>query len=201
MGLVAATVMLEVVTHYDPDALPALKDRLALTWPSLTNFQWYRLLTSPFIPANSGFAAAGVGISVLSVPLAEWSLGTRRVVVAFFAGDWLSTLPALVALRIAAGEGSEHARRLLAEPDSGSSSGSLACLAALVIALPRWPRLVSAVVFIAILAGRMVWWHRLYDFQHAAAAVAAATIALATTRMRNRGLTRRAAAAASGPDS
>jgi hypothetical protein len=105
-------------------------------------------------------------LAVVVPPLAEWRLGSRTTPLIFFGGDWLSTVPILLGLRLAAA-GSGHAAELAATPDVGSSAGGWALAAALAWSSPpgRWRRLAVAAVLggLTIVA---VTYHRLFDIQH-----------------------------------
>lgn len=167
--LALVTLAFETATHFDPGLYPELERHLALNWEALERFELHRLLLSPLLQTSPGFSTTIFGLTSIVVPAYELQDGTRRAIAIFFAGDWLSTLPVLFTLKLAAAAGSASAARLASEPDSGSSSGGFACLGALACSLPfawRTSAFAGLGLFFAI---RLALWHRLFDFQHALA--------------------------------
>lgn len=167
--LIATTLALETATHFDRVLFDTLQVHFAVDWESFERFEFYRLATSPFIQTSPGYSQTIIGLTSLTLPVFELRTSTLRTLTTFFAGDWLSTVPILVVLKVAGLAGNDVAARLATERDSGSSSGGFACLGALCLSLPfRWriAGLSSLAIFFAI---RLAYWHRLFDFQHAAA--------------------------------
>lgn len=164
--LAAVTITLQTATHFDPALHPELQGHLALDWDALESLELYRIVVSPFLQTGAGFSPTILGLTTLAVPVYEVCAGTRRAVITFFAGDWLSTLPILFSLKVAGWLGSASAARLVSQPDSGSSSGGFACLGAFTLLLPWRLRLLAICGLAGFFAVRLVAWHRLYDFQH-----------------------------------
>lgn len=176
IALALITVALEAATAYDHSLFPELQSHLALDWQALERFEVYRIVVSPFIQTSPGFSPTVLGLTTLVVPVYELREGTRRAVTLFFTGDWLSTLPALFFLQAAGWLGSSAAAQLARTPDSGSSCGGFACMTAFLCTLPfRW-RTAGFLTLVLFFAWRIALWHRLFDFQHALAAVAGVAV-------------------------
>lgn len=176
IALALITVALEAATAYDHSLFPELQRHLALDWQALERFEVYRIVVSPFIQTSPGFSPTVLGLTTLVVPVYELREGTRRAVTLFFTGDWLSTLPALFFLQAAGWLGSSAAAQLARTPDSGSSCGGFACMTAFLCTLPfRW-RTAGFLTLVLFFAWRIALWHRLFDFQHALAAVAGVAV-------------------------
>lgn len=171
MLLAATTILLAAATQRHEGLHADLQRHLALDWDALEDFQFYRIALSPFVQTSPGFSPTVLGLTTLAVPMYEIRDGTRRAIALFFAGDWMSTLPILVALQVAGWLGNTTASRLASTPDSGSSSGGFACMAALIASLPLVLRLLGLASLGGFFVIRLAFWHRLYDFQHALAAL------------------------------
>ena len=95
---------------------------------------------------------------------------------AFFMGDLLSSVPVLLVLRLAAGQGSHVAALNLVSRDGGTSSAMFAAIAAATYGLPRGSETArrwryGAICALSIFLLTLVLWrHRLFDVQHMAAA-------------------------------
>ena len=169
VALACVTVAFEALTHFDHSLFPELQRHLALNWESLTHFEFYRIVVSPFIQTSPGFSPTILSLTSVVVPVYELREGTRRAIALFFMGDWLSTLPVLFALQAAGWLGNATAGRLAGLPDSGSSCGGFACLAAFCCSLPfRW-RVTGLAALVGFSVVRLASWHRMFDFQHALA--------------------------------
>jgi membrane associated rhomboid family serine protease len=175
-------------TAIDPQLHAHLLRHFGLDWHQLATGQLWRLVTAPLLQASAGFAWSNLLLLAVVVPLAEWRLGSRATPLVFFGGDWLSTIPVLLGLGLAAALGSAPAAALAATPDVGSSAGVWALVAALAWSLPpgRWRRFTLGAVLggLAVVA---VAYHRLFDVQHLISAtlivaVLAARAMLATRR-------------------
>ena len=169
LALAVITLSLSTATHFDASLHPEMQRHLALDWDALEDFQFYRIAFSPFVQTSPGFSPTVLGLTTLAVPLYEVRDGTRRALTLFFSGDWLSTLPILLILQLAGWLGSATASRLSSTPDSGSSSGGFACMAALCCSLPGVWRVLGLTSLASFFAVRLAFWHRLFDFQHATA--------------------------------
>lgn len=140
---------------------------LGTNWHTLATGHVWRLVTGVLTQDQPGVRWS-ILIPFLWVGVAEWSLGWRRTAMAFFLCDWLSTVPVLVVLRVAASH-SLWAAQQIVRFDCGSSSAIFGTLAAFC-ASRRGP---NAWVAPVLLAQTMVtiWLtnHRLSDVQHLAA--------------------------------
>ncbi|MEO6629918.1 MAG: phosphatidylglycerol lysyltransferase domain-containing protein, partial [Aquihabitans sp.] len=121
---------LMILTTIDPNQQIAFERSFGLAWADLVHLQLWRIFTAPLVQTHAGIIWSIVLLVFLIVPVAERRLGTRLTVMVFFLGDALSTIPILVALRVAGGLGNEHALANSMVRDSGSSSGSWALAAA-----------------------------------------------------------------------
>lgn len=153
-------------TALDPQLHAQLLRHFGVNAHHLATGQLWRLVTAPLLQASAGFVWSNLILLAVVVPLAEWRLGSRTTPLIFFGGDWLSTIPILLGLHLAA-LGSDHAAQLAATPDAGSSAGGWALAAALAWSLPpgRWRRW-AIVLVLGGLAVVAVAYHRLFDIQH-----------------------------------
>jgi hypothetical protein len=168
-----ATLQLWIMTAtaLDPRLHAQLLRHFGLNWHHLATGQLWRLVTAPLLQTTAGFAWSNLLLLAVVVPLAEWRLGSRSTPLIFFGGDWLSAIPILLGLHLAAAS-SDQAAQLAATPDVGSSAGGWALAAALAWSLPpgRWRQLTLT----AILGGLTVVavaYHRLFDLQHLTSAI------------------------------
>lgn len=135
-----------------------------INWHTFATGQLWRLVTDVLIQGRPGLRWS-ILVPFLWVGIAEWHLGWRRTAIAFFVTDWLSTVPSLIALRIASIH-SHWSAQQIAIFDCGSSSAIYGTLAAFC-ASRRGPNSWIAPV---LLAQTMItiWLtnHRLFDVQH-----------------------------------
>jgi hypothetical protein len=175
-----------LVTQVEPEAHQLLVRQLGLRWADLLHLQFWRLATSQLLQTKPGLAWGNIALLLPVLPLAERRLGSRRAVVVFFLGDWLSTVPVLVGLRVLAALGDGTAERTLRLRDGGSSSGAWALATAVAIGLPKGRWHMAAIAFVvgfnAIAAAVQ---HEVVDVQHALAIVAAVVLTRVLDR-RNR---------------
>ncbi len=190
LSLAVVTIALAVATNIDHALHSQLQHHFALDWDAIEDLEFYRIALSPFVQTSPGFSPTVLGLTALAVPVFEAFAGTRRAVTTFFLGDWLSTLPILLILQVAGWLGSATAGRLSSAPDSGSSSGGFACMTAFCCSLPTPWRFTGLGALAGFFAVRIAFWHRLFDFQHAAAALIGAILWFA---LEARGRARRAA--------
>ena len=178
-----ATLQLWIMTAtaLDPRLHAQLLRHFGLNWHHLATGQLWRLVTAPLLQTTAGFAWSNLLLLAVVVPLAEWRLGSRSTPLIFFGGDWLSAIPILLGLHLAAA-GSDQAAQLAATPDVGSSAGGWALAAALAWSLPpgRWRQLTLTAILggLAVVA---VAYHRLFDLQH----LTSATLVIAALAVRN----------------
>ncbi len=177
LALFAVSLWFMLSTAVEPEIHGQLLRHFGLAWRDLLRFQWWRVATSPLVQTGSGLAWGNVVLLAVLPPLAEWRLGSRRSVVVFALSDWLSTLPVLLGVRLAAALGSDAAARTLLVRDGGSSSGTWGLAAALAWRLSgkrwRWPMIGALLAYQVVF---MVWRHRLFDVQHAGAIMASVAV-------------------------
>lgn len=186
-SVVAVSIILglQAASSLDHGLQRWLFGHFAVTWRTTAAFEWHRFIVSPFIQDHPGFVRI-VPYLVVALPACEWLYGLRRTIAVFLLGDLLSTVPVLIAFRLAAEFGSAAAERAMDRPDSGSSSALIACTAATAVALPRNVRAVLLVAGASFLAARLILSARLYDYQHVIAAAVGLGLALAWTWPRGR---------------
>jgi hypothetical protein len=161
-------------TNGSPGLHRELLRHIGLAWRDLQHLQFWRLPTSQLAETTAGFVWSNVALLLIVLPIAEWRLGTRRTILVFFLGDWVSTLITFVGLRVIS-PWSPWAAHILTVRDAGPSSGAwaLAITVALTLRPRRTRRIVSTGLF-AFLVISVVVHTRLFDVQHLLAAVAAA---------------------------
>ncbi len=164
---VAVQLWLMLSSAYDPQVHQQLFLAAGSSWDLLTHGQVWRLLTSPVVQASPGLVWVNVLLLVV-VPVAEARLGSRWTAVGFFAGDLLGSVPVLLGTRVAAALGFDPARLQLHEIDGGTSAGSWALIAALVVTMPagRWRRWAGAALALCMVGG-LALDQGIADVQHA----------------------------------
>lgn len=174
IGFAVLQLWIMTAGQISPGVHEELLEATGTSWQALAHGQVWRLLTSPLVQSSPGFLWSNIKLLVIVLPLAEWRLGTKRAAAVFFLGDMISSIPTLIALRIAAAVGSTTAARLVDQPDGGTSAGSWALYAAVAWTLPtKWLRY-SATGLVVFLLSRAAWQeHRLFDFQHLGSAAGA----------------------------
>lgn len=179
LALLPVLIGLEVATEVHPLWYPAVQRQMALNWEGFRHFELWRLVTSPLLQDRDGFAGGLMWLVIALVPPLELRARTAFVATVFYLGDWLSTVPVLIGLRVAAAFGNAAAERLAFRADSGSSSGAFACAAALALTVPgRW-RVPGLLAIFGFLACRLALYHRLDDVQHTLAALVGLNLAWA----------------------
>lgn len=165
----AVIVGLQVATALDPGLHAWLTAHFGVDWDTFQRGQWYRLAVSPLFQHGPGFSGLNQYL-VLLLPALEWRAGSRMTLAVFWLGDWLSTVPILVLLRVA-GEWRAGALAAAETLDSGSSSALFAVTAALVWVAPRWwLRAMGIAGLFGFLACRVVCYGKEFDWQHLLAA-------------------------------
>ncbi len=175
------------MTAIEPRAHAVLLRHIGLDWHDLVHLQIWRLATSQLVQTKSGFAWGNIALLVPILPLAEHFLGSRRTIALFTLGDWLSTVPVWIGVRIAAGLGSSTASRLLSQRDGGVSSGAWVLALALALALPKG-RLRTGTVgsIVGFNVAMLAVQHRIVDIQHAVALAVAFALVQAFDAIRIR---------------
>ena len=162
--LVGAVVLAIQLALADPTTHTKALRRLGTNWHTLTSGQLWRLVTGILTEDQPGLRWS-ILIPFIWVGVAEWHLGWRHVAIIFVISDWLSTVPVLVVLRLAATHSAWSAQEI-ARFDCGSSSAIFGTLAAFC-ASRRGPNAWLAPVLLVQTMGT-IWLtnHRLSDVQH-----------------------------------
>lgn len=175
LALMAVIVALQLLA-LDRATHRWLFDHLALSWADLSGARLWRLATATFVQDKPGLRLS-ILVPLAALPMAERRLGSVRTAAAFFVGDWLSSTAALGALRLAGALGSGDAMAAAMTPQAGSSSATVAVIAAAVahVGDHRRRRLLQAVLAVALL-GSLVLFHRLFEWEHLLAALVGTTL-------------------------
>ena len=170
-GVYAIVVALGVWTVGRPDRHAALLRVFGISWADLAGMRLYRLATAIMIQSRPGLRAT-IGLLLVVIPFAEWRLGPRRTAITLFIGDWVSTVSVLITLRLLAAMGSSAALTTAMTRDGGTSSAVHALAAATIVGIeqPKVRRCLAFVLTVEIVT-MLVFMHRLYDAQHALAAL------------------------------
>ena len=172
-ALIGVVVWLMGITAIDTDSYRPLLRNLGLRWGDLLHLQFWRLATSQLIQDRAGLVWSIVALALIAAPIAEWRIGTRRSIITFFIGDWISTIIVLVGARLL--EASAHAATVhISTRDSGSSSGgwALAVVTACSLRDRRW-RAAALVAMLGFLLATLVTERRIFDVQHFVSALTA----------------------------
>lgn len=162
-------LVLMAATAGDPGCHAMLADRLGLDWPDLTGLRWWRVPLSPLLQEDVGIRWSIIALFP-ALFLAESRLGSRLMLLAFFACDALSSVPTLAALEGLGNVGFTEARELAGEPNLGSSSGLIGLLAVWVGSLPATNRRAWAVAALAVfVAANLAVERDLASIQHGVA--------------------------------
>lgn len=170
-------VWLMAATAVDRDLHRQLLRQYGIGWSDLVHLQLWRLPTSQLLQTRPGWVTTNLLLLAAFLPLGEWRLGSARTAAVLAVADWTSTVAVLVGLRLAAALGDAGAAHLIAARDAGSSSALYAVAAATAASLPgARPRLVAGGGLALWLGTELAVHHRLFDLQHAMAALAAAAL-------------------------
>ncbi|MEZ5412416.1 MAG: flippase-like domain-containing protein [Acidimicrobiales bacterium] len=176
-AVTALVTWLMAATAFDPRLHGQLLRQYGISWGDLTRLQLWRLPTSQLLQTRPGWVGTNLLLLVAFLPLAEWRLGSARTAAVLAVADWSSTLSVLAGLRLAAALGDAGAAHLIAARDAGTSSALYAAAAATAASLPRGRARLAAGGGLALWLGtQLVVHHRLFDVQHAAAALAAVAV-------------------------
>lgn len=160
-------IWLMAATEIDPESYPGIMRHFGLGWRDLARLQLWRLPSSQLVQDRAGFVWANVALCLIILPIAEWTIRSRRTVAIFFLGDWISTVPVLIAVRLAAANGNADAIQIIRGRDSGPSAGAWALAAAVAVSIQNRTtrRVVVGGVFVFLVVA-VVFHHRLFDVQH-----------------------------------
>lgn len=173
----AITLWFMLVTQVDPGFHARLIEWLGLSWPDIAGFEWWRIVTSTFVQAHAGFQWSILVLLAVTLPVAEWRLGTRRAAAVFFLGDWVSSIAVLAALAALGALGNAPEAALAATRAAGTSSALYAAGFAAAISFTGRLRQGLVLGIAAWLAVLLVAHRGTADFAH----VAAAGVAVALT--------------------
>lgn len=166
-------IWLMTVTAIDRDSYVGFKRHFGLGWHDLVRLHLWRLPTSQLIQTRAGYVWANVALCLVSLPIAEWVVKSRRTIVTFFIGDWVSTIPVLIGVRLAAAAGSASALDVIGHRDSGPSAGAWALVATVAMSLDnRVARRACTTATFAFLIGALIINRRLFDVQHLVSVIA-----------------------------
>jgi hypothetical protein len=135
-----------------------------INWHTFATGQWWRLITDVLVQGRPGLRWS-ILIPFLWVGVAEWHLGWRRTAIAYFVTDWLSTVPTLIALRVASTH-SHWSAQQIAIFDSGSSSAIYGTLAAFCASRRGPNSWIAPVLLVQTMITVWLTNHRLFDVQH-----------------------------------
>ena len=164
--------------RYSPAEYADVLRRFGLAWHDVRDGHFWHLLTGAWIQSEPGLEWSMVAMLIGALLPCELLAGSRRLLVTFIAGDWVSTLLTVATLRLLAAAGVASAEPYLHIRDAGSSAGAHAAFAvsaALLpgrLALPAWLGLFGLTIamfwyqdldaalvhLIAVLIGGAVGW-------------------------------------------
>ena len=180
-------IWLMAVSAIDRESHASILRHFGLGWHDLARLQLWRLPSSQLIEDRPGFVWSNVALCLIVLPIAEWTVRSRRTIATFFLGDWISTVPVLIAVRLAAASGNSSALETIRGRDSGPSSGAWALAATVAMSLEhRIARRVAVGTIFVFLLGALLLHHRLFDIQHVVSATAAAAFTLVLGRRAKR---------------
>ncbi|MEJ5222193.1 MAG: hypothetical protein WHT63_09325 [Tepidiforma sp.] len=166
-GMLALVLAPQVVSQFRPGLHAWLIDHWALTWDLAWREPW-RIVLSSLVQPRPGLVGTEWLFALAVVPAFAVLWPARLMPLGFWGADAAGTWPTLLGLRVAA-EWSNHAARLLGDPDAGSSAGLFGLALMAAWRLPRTPAagVVAGIVIFA--AGRLAIFHRVFDIEHALA--------------------------------
>lgn len=175
IALAAVITWVMAASSGDPAYHRLLVDRFAVSWPSLSGLELWRIPSSSLVQQDTGWV---VQITLLlgALVLAEARLGSRRMLATFFLADAVATVPTLIVLHLLG----SSAARVADEPNLGSSAGLFGVLAAAIASLgPSRLRTVAATLLAVGLAVAAAADPEVTSWQHALAALVGAALVLA----------------------
>ncbi|TAK62949.1 MAG: hypothetical protein EPO22_07055 [Dehalococcoidia bacterium] len=152
LAMTVAVTMIGVLSgttwraHHD-----AIKDAVGSDLEGLLHLRLYTLITAPFYQSDPGIGWSMVLMMFVFVGALEYSVGSRRAAVTFFAADLTGTLGGIAVLALLGEAGWQYAHDAARTADSGSSVGMFACAGAFAALLPgvwRWAGLGSLMGFL-----------------------------------------------------
>jgi hypothetical protein len=175
--LVGAIVVALQFSLSDPRRHSRAVRALGTNWHSLATGHVWRLVTGVLTEDQPGIRWS-ILIPFIWVGIAEWYLGWRRTAMAFFLCDWLSTIPVLVVLRVAASHSLWSAQQIV-RFDCGSSSAIFGTLAAFCASRRGRNAWIAPVLLVQTMVTIWLTNHRLSDVQHLAAIAVGLILGLA----------------------
>jgi hypothetical protein len=135
-----------------------------INWHTFATGQWWRLVTDVLIQGRAGLRWS-ILVPFVWVGVSEWHLGWRRTAIAYFVTDWLSTVPTLIALRIASTHSHWSAQQITIF-DCGSSAAIYGTLAAFCASRRGPNSWIAPVLLVQTMITIWLTNHRLFDVQH-----------------------------------
>jgi hypothetical protein len=164
--------------RYSPSEYVDVLRRFGMAWHDVRDGHLWHLLTGAWIQSEPGLEWSMVAMLVGALLPCELLAGSRRLLLTFIGGDWVSSLLTVVTIRLLSALGVAAATPYLHIRDAGSSAGAhaaFAVAAALLpgrLALPAWIGLFGVTIamfwyqdldaalvhLIAVLVGGVVGW-------------------------------------------
>lgn len=157
--------------HHD-----AIKDAVGSDLGGLLHLRLYTLITAPFYQSDPGIGWSMVLMMFMFLGALEYSVGSKRAAVTFFASDIIATVGGIAVLTLLGEAGWQYAHHAARTADSGSSVGMFACAAGFAAILPggwRWAGLASLMGF---LLPSLAWFSFATWCQHLIGVTAAAAL-------------------------
>ena len=140
---IICTLSLSTARYSEAAYLDVLR-RFGLAWHDVQDGHLWHLLTGEWIQSEPGLEGSMVAMLIGALLPCELLAGSRRLLLTFIGGDWISSLLTVPALRLLSALDVTSATPYLQIHDAGSSAGAhaaFAVAAALLpgrLALPAW---------------------------------------------------------------
>ncbi len=157
--------------HHD-----AIKDALGSDLDGLLHLRLCTLITAPFYQSDPGIGWSMVLMMFLFLGALEYSAGSKRAAVTFFASDIVATVGGIVVLTLLGEAGWQYAHHAARTADSGSSVGMFACAAAFAALLPGIWRWLGLAPLMGFLLPSLAWFSFATWCQHLIGVTAAAVL-------------------------
>lgn len=138
IALIGFIVVVGLLTGGDtPAQFARVLNRFGLSYHDVRSGQIWHLFTGTYLQSDPGIAWSMLLLLVTSLLPCEYLAGSWRMLITFFASDWIGSLAMVLGLRMLAWFNIADAAQHLALPDAGSSAAAHGCLAAAIALLPR----------------------------------------------------------------
>lgn len=151
--------------RYSPGDYDRILDRFGFSWELLTKGRLWQIFSENFIQSTPGLEWSMVAMVISSFVICEAVAGTRPLIVAFFATDWMASISTVTTLKVLSLVGYTAADRFVTEPDAGTSASVHGAYA---IAAAMLPVRMAAALWTALFAFTIV----MLRFQSLDAAIA-----------------------------